>query len=275
MPVELAVWEGPQPASDAQAARTFKALYRQFMQPERNTPPTERIAAYVDALLARYPDLTELDDAAVEDSPWIDGPSIHRASGRVLFLDVVENDVGEAAWRHAVRTARSAGLVCFDPNSRARVIRVLHVDDEAPIRLLVRVNLEPEGMEVIEAANGRIGVELAKREQPDLILLGVMMPILDGWQAAEELRKDPETREIPIVFLTARNRLKDRARGFHFGAIEYIVKPFNPMDLAPCIRGLMERLERGEREELRLEKISELHALRDAGVPWDSTRLPE
>ena len=147
--------------------------------------------------------------------------------------------------------------------------RVLHIDDEAPIRLLARVNLEAEGMEVIEAANGRTGVQLAKREQPDLILLGVMMPVLDGWQAAEELRKDQETREIPIVFLTAHSRLKDRARGFDLGAVDYILKPFNPAELAPRVRGLMERLERGERDELRREKISELHALRDAGVPWD------
>jgi DNA-binding response OmpR family regulator len=149
------------------------------------------------------------------------------------------------------------------------VIRVLHVDDEAPIRLLARVNLEAEGMEVIEAVNGRAGVQLAKREQPDLILLGVMMPVLDGWQAAEELRKDQETREIPIVFLTAQSRLKDRARGFDLGAVDYILKPFNPVELARRVRGLMERLERGERDELRREKISELHALRDAGVPWD------
>jgi DNA-binding response OmpR family regulator len=138
------------------------------------------------------------------------------------------------------------------------VIRVLHIDDEAPIRLLARVNLEAEGMEVIEGANGRTGVQLAKREQPDLILLGVMMPVLDGWQAAEELAKDPETREIPIVFLTARGELKDRARGFDLGAVDYITKPFNPEKLAPRVRGVLERLERGERDELRREKISEL-----------------
>ena len=149
------------------------------------------------------------------------------------------------------------------------MIRVLHVDDEAPIRLLARVNLEAEGMEVIEAVNGRTGVQLAKREQPDLILLGVMMPVLDGWQAAQELAKDRETREIPIVFLTAQSRLKDRVRGFDLGAIDYVLKPFNPAELAPRVRGLMDRLERGERDELRREKISELHALRDAGVPWD------
>jgi CheY-like chemotaxis protein len=94
------------------------------------------------------------------------------------------------------------------------VIRVLHVDDEAPIRLLSRVNLEQQGdMEVIEAPDGLAGVQLAKREQPDLILLGVMMPVLDGWQAAEELAEDQETREIPIVFLTARAELRDCARG--------------------------------------------------------------
>jgi DNA-binding response OmpR family regulator len=149
------------------------------------------------------------------------------------------------------------------------VIRVLHIDDEAPIRLLARVNLEAEGMEVIEAEDGRTGVQLAKREQPDLILLGVMMPVLDGWQAAEELRTDQETREIPVVFLTARSRLMDRARGLDLGAVDYILKPFNPVELAPRVRGLLERLARGERDELRREKISELHALRDAGVPWD------
>jgi DNA-binding response OmpR family regulator len=96
-----------------------------------------------------------------------------------------------------------------------------------------------------------------------------MMPVLDGWQAAEELRKDQETREIPIVFLTAQSRLKGRARGFDLGAIDCVLKPFDPTELAPRVRGLMERLERGERDELRREKISELHALRDAGVPWD------
>jgi DNA-binding response OmpR family regulator len=146
------------------------------------------------------------------------------------------------------------------------VIRVLHVDDEAPIRLLARVNLEAEGMEVIEAANGRTGVQLAKREQPDLILLGVMMPVLDGWQAAEELGKDPETREIPIVFLTAQSELRHRARGFDLGAVDYITKPFNPVELAARLRGVMERIGRGERDELRREKISELRALSGRGT---------
>jgi DNA-binding response OmpR family regulator len=130
---------------------------------------------------------------------------------------------------------------------RAIVIRVLHVDDEAPIRLLCRVNLEWDGgIEVIEAADGLTGVRLAKRERPDLILLNVNLPGLYGWQAAEELVKDQETREIPIVFLTGRGALEDRARGFDLGAVDYITKPFNPGELAPRLRGLLARLERGE-----------------------------
>jgi len=145
------------------------------------------------------------------------------------------------------------------------VTRVLHIDDEAPIRLLARVNLEWQAeIEVIEATDGRTGVRLAKRELPDLILLNVNLPGLDGWQVAEELQKDQETREIPIVFLTDRSELKDLARGLELGAVDYITKPFNPLELAPRIRGLLERLERGERDELRREKISELRALMGA-----------
>jgi DNA-binding response OmpR family regulator len=138
------------------------------------------------------------------------------------------------------------------------VIRVLHIDDEAPIRLLSRVNLEAEGMTVLEAEDGPSGVAKAKKEQPDVILLGVMMPGLDGWQVAEELLEDHETREIPIVFLTARAAFRDRARGLDLGAVDYMTKPFNPIELAPHVRELVGRLERGEREEVRREKMNDL-----------------
>ena len=89
------------------------------------------------------------------------------------------------------------------------VTKVLVIDDEAPIRLLCRVNLEAEGMQVIEAADGPAGVDLARDESPDVILLDVMMPGLDGWQVAEELLDDEATSGIPIVFLTARAELRD------------------------------------------------------------------
>src|SRR3954465_8638648 len=94
---------------------------------------------------------------------------------------------------------------------------VLVIDDEAPIRLLCRVNLEAEGMDVIEAPDGPSGVDKAREERPAVILLDVMMPGLDGWRVAEQLLEDGRTVGIPIIFLTARAEFRDRARGPDIG----------------------------------------------------------
>jgi DNA-binding response OmpR family regulator len=139
--------------------------------------------------------------------------------------------------------------------------KVLVIDDEAPIRLLCRVNLEAEQMEVLEAADGETGFELARAERPDVVLLDVMMPGMDGWQVAERLLDDEATQDIPLVFLTARAELRDRARGLELGGVDYITKPFNPVELAKVVEGLLERVRRGERDELRREKIAELRDL--------------
>jgi DNA-binding response OmpR family regulator len=139
--------------------------------------------------------------------------------------------------------------------------RVLVIDDEGPIRLLCRVNLEAEGMEVLEAADGPSGLASARAELPDVILLDVMMPGLDGWGVAEELLDDERTSGIPIVFLTARAELRDRARGIDLGGVDYVTKPFNPVELAPLVRELLARVHRGERDEVRREKLTELRAL--------------
>ncbi len=147
----------------------------------------------------------------------------------------------------------------------ARALRVLVVDDEAPIRLLCRVNLEAEGMNVLEAPDGPSGLELARAERPDAVLLDVMMPGLDGWTVAERLLADEETREIPIVFLTARADLRDRARGMDLGGLGYVTKPFNPVELASLVRDVVAAVERGDREALRTEKIAEVRALFEAG----------
>ncbi|HKS78717.1 MAG TPA: response regulator [Gaiellaceae bacterium] len=140
-------------------------------------------------------------------------------------------------------------------------VRVLVIDDEAPIRLLCRVNLEAEGIEVLEAADGKSGLDLARAEHPDVVLLDVMMPGLDGWRVAEELLEDDETRGIPIIFLTARAEFRDRARGLDIGGVDYVTKPFNPLELAPLVRDLLDRIDRGERDELRVEKLAELRTL--------------
>jgi DNA-binding response OmpR family regulator len=139
--------------------------------------------------------------------------------------------------------------------------KVLVIDDEAPIRLLCRVNLEAEKMIVLEAEEGPSGLELARSERPDVILLDVMMPAMDGWEVLQRLLEDEETREIPIVFLTARAELRDRARGLDLGGVDYVTKPFNPLELAPLVRAVLERVSRGEREALRRERIAELRDL--------------
>jgi len=139
--------------------------------------------------------------------------------------------------------------------------KVLIIDDEAPIRLLCRVNLEAEGMEVVEAPDGPTGLEVVERERPDAILLDVRMPGLDGWSVAERLLEKEDTREIPIVFLTARADLRDRARGMDLGGLDYITKPFNPVDLASLVEEVVSAVARGEREQLRSDKIAELRVL--------------
>ena len=144
---------------------------------------------------------------------------------------------------------------------------VLVIDDEAPIRLLCRVNLEAEKMRVLEAPDGDTGLETARAERPDVILLDVMMPGRNGWEVAEELLADERTSQIPIIFLTARAEVKDRAKGIDLGGVDYVTKPFNPVELAPMIRELLAKVESGEREELRRSKLAELRVMLEGGEP--------
>ena len=145
-------------------------------------------------------------------------------------------------------------------------MRALIIDDEAPIRLLCKVNLEAEGIEVLEAGDGVTGLEVARAERPDAILLDVMMPGLDGWNVAEQLLTDESTSAIPIIFLTARADLRDRVRGMDAGGLDYITKPFNPLELAAIVRQIVDAVEHGEREQLRTERIAELRALFEASA---------
>jgi DNA-binding response OmpR family regulator len=131
--------------------------------------------------------------------------------------------------------------------------RVLVVDDEPSIRLLCRVNLGASGMDVLEASDGAEGLALAREERPDLVLLDVMMPGLDGWEVARQLAEDEATAAIPIVFLTARAEQADRVQGQSLGGVGYMLKPFDPVSLGDAIEVILDRLGRGEREQLRRE----------------------
>ncbi len=130
---------------------------------------------------------------------------------------------------------------------------ILVVDDEGSIRTICRVNLETDGMTVNEAADGREALERVRRQQPELVLLDVMMPDVDGWHVAAELAADPATRDIPVVFLSARAAREDKARAQELGAVGYIVKPFDPVALGATVRDTLDRVRRGEREQLNRE----------------------
>lgn len=136
-----------------------------------------------------------------------------------------------------------------------RNTKVLVADDEAPIRLLVRVNLEAEGFTVVEASDGQMTIDIAQRDLPDVILLDVMMPRKDGWEVASELLGRDETSGIPIVFLTARADLRDHERGLSTGALQYITKPFNPRMLAPTIDECIRATKSGDAETIRVERL--------------------
>jgi two-component system alkaline phosphatase synthesis response regulator PhoP len=131
--------------------------------------------------------------------------------------------------------------------------KILIVDDESAIRLVCRLNLDSVGFQTLEAADGETAVALARSEHPDLILLDVMLPGLNGWGVAEELAASPETRQIPILFLSARADRSDEVRGHAVGGLGYITKPFDPEDMIERVRDVLDRTERGERDALRRE----------------------
>jgi CheY-like chemotaxis protein len=119
------------------------------------------------------------------------------------------------------------------------------VDDDHVIRGLLEVNLEMEGHEVVTAVDGQDALDKVRENPPDLILLDVMMPNVNGWQVAEVLKADDATRKIPIVFLSARAMEADVRKGTDLGVESYVTKPFDPIDLMDLVARLLD--ERAQR----------------------------
>ena len=109
--------------------------------------------------------------------------------------------------------------------------RILAVDDEPHILKLVAFSLKSGGYEVLEATDGLSAIQVACAEQPDLVLMDVMMPALDGYEACRRLKADPETADIPVIMLTAKTQAAEQKTGMDAGASGYITKPFTPKDL--------------------------------------------
>ena len=121
---------------------------------------------------------------------------------------------------------------------------------------MCRVNLHLEGYEVIEAPDGDTGLALLREHKPDLVLLDVMMPGLDGWQFMDAMKTDAETAAIPVVMLTARVQREDEIRGWLSGAADYLPKPFNPSTLTEVVRRTLLHENDDDRRRRALEKLS-------------------
>ena len=119
--------------------------------------------------------------------------------------------------------------------------RILVVDNEADIRRFVEVNLRLEGFEVISASDGEEGLRRAFDSDPAMVLLDVMMPDIDGYEVCRRLRADPRTSHIPVILLTAKSLTVDKVVGLAAGADDYVLKPFDPMELVARVRTVLRR----------------------------------
>ena len=119
--------------------------------------------------------------------------------------------------------------------------KVLVVDDEKFVRELIKIKLGRCGLTVIEATNGVEAIETARSLKPDIILMDVMMPKMNGFEACEKLKSDPETARIPIVMLTARGEQANLEKGLALGATDYMSKPFSPQKLAELVIEILQR----------------------------------
>ncbi len=119
--------------------------------------------------------------------------------------------------------------------------KVLIVEDEANIRQLVKYNLEKESYQVIEAEDGLQGLRLAKAEKPDLVLLDLMLPQMDGLEVCRSLKGNQATAAVPIIMLTAKSEEIDKVIGLELGADDYMTKPFSPRELVARVKAVLRR----------------------------------
>ena len=138
--------------------------------------------------------------------------------------------------------SQNSGIMKTDYMGKQGIImpkKILIVEDEANIRELLRLYLEREGYTVIEAENGVEGIKQWKSEKPDMLLLDVMMPVMDGWTVCKEIRAESD---VPIIMLTAKGETADRVSGLEMGADDYIVKPLEMPEVIARVRAVFRRM---------------------------------
>lgn len=117
--------------------------------------------------------------------------------------------------------------------------RVVIADDDPDIRRLVEMTVTNAGCDVTVAADGEEALERVREALPDLVILDVLMPRMDGWEVARALKSDPQTKSVPLMFLTSRGQEHDVLEGFDSGAVDYMVKPFSPRELQVRVRAVL------------------------------------
>jgi len=145
---------------------------------------------------------------------------------------------------------------------------ILVVDDVRIIRRLVKVNLELEGYNIIEAENGEDALKKIQESRPDLVLLDVIMPVLDGFQVLKRLRQDIKTREIPVIMLTTCSEEVDQIKGWEIGISDYVTKPFNPNALVTVVNRVLNEYGTKKAKKKRDAEIAKLKiakSLKQAG----------
>lgn len=130
---------------------------------------------------------------------------------------------------------------------------ILVVDDEKDLLDLIEYNLKKENFDVLKAENGEEGIKIAKEHKPDLVLMDIMMPKMDGMEAVEKMRADDDLKSIPIIFLTARSDEKTEVEGLNKGGDDYITKPISTTKLISRIKAVMRRFDETEEEVNRLD----------------------
>ena len=120
--------------------------------------------------------------------------------------------------------------------------KILIADDHPEVVELVRVTLEGGNYEILDASDGKEALEKIRKMNPDLVLLDIIMPKMDGFEVCRKLKKDPQTKEIPIIMLTAKGQKLDQKKGRQIGARDYINKPFSPSHLLVKIEEILARV---------------------------------
>ena len=119
--------------------------------------------------------------------------------------------------------------------------RILYIEDEKEMLELTRIVLEREGYEMLAAVGGADGIEAIKREKPDLVLLDLMMPDVDGWEVYRQMKADKEVADIPVIIITARTQSIDKVLGLKVAKVaDYITKPFGPRDLINSVKKVLD-----------------------------------